>query len=87
MTVTKTNAQLFAQAGRALFGDLWQSSMSRLLGMNIRSVQYIASAADKGEEYRIAPGVLVELAQHLASRSEECRSLARTIGRAVQPKA
>lgn len=74
-----TNADLFAAAGAALFGDHWQSPVARLLNINLRSVQYIAAAAERGAEYRIAPGVMAELGQHLKARSAACLDIARQI--------
>lgn len=79
MTTRPTNAELFADAGRALFGDMWQSPMSRRMGINLRTVQYIAAAAEKGESYRIAPGVMTELVDILRDQSTLCRDLSRKI--------
>lgn len=90
--MTTTNAQLFAEAGRALFGERWQQPTAELLGWPIdergqnRTVQRIKAAAEKGEDYRINPGVMAELAEHLAAKSTECRDLSRVIARAIKPK-
>lgn len=87
MTDRPTTAELFAAAGRALFGDNWQQPTAKLLGWAIdgkgqnRAVQRISAAANAGEDYGINPKVLAELAEHLAARSTECKDLARTIGR------
>lgn len=81
MTDTATNAQLFAEAGRTLYGDHWQSPMARLLGINLRSVQYIAAAAEAGESYRIAPGVMTEIVDHLKERGRACQDLQSRIAR------
>ncbi|WP_374387131.1 hypothetical protein [Brevundimonas sp.] len=83
--MTHTNAQLFADAGRALFGERWQQPTAELLGWPVddkgqnRTVQRIKAAAEKGEEYRIAPGAMLELAQHLENRAGQCSTLARAI--------
>lgn len=85
---TPTNAQLFAQAGRALYGDNWQQPTARLLGWPIdprgqnRTVQRIKAAADAGEEYRIAPGVLAELATALQVRSDQAAAMAKSLNMA-----
>lgn len=90
--MTKTNAMLFAEAGKALFGDNWQQPTAKLLGWPIdergqnRTVQRIKAAAEKGEEYRINPAVMTELADHLGAKSTECRDLSRVIARAIAAK-
>lgn len=68
-----------AEAGRLLYGDDWQSPLARDLRLNLRTVQRIAAAAGRNEPYRIADGVLVELAALLSSRSSACQHLAITI--------
>lgn len=88
---TPTNAMLFAEAGKALFGDNWQQPTAKLLNWPIdergqnRTVQRIRSAAEAGAEYRINPGVMAELAEHLAAKSTECRDLSRVIARTIKP--
>ncbi|WGM47669.1 hypothetical protein KOAAANKH_02551 [Brevundimonas sp. NIBR10] len=96
--MTTTNAQLFAQAGKQLFGDNWQQNMARALNWPIdergqnRTVQRIKAAADAGEEYRIAPGVLTEIAGLMEVRSAQSKAMAKTLRAAaakaspVQPK-
>lgn len=90
---TTTNAQLFAYAGRALFGERWQQPTAELLGWPVddkgqnRTVQRIKAAAEKGEEYRIAPGAMLDLAQHLAKRASDAKDLAKRIERMNKPKA
>jgi len=81
MTDTATNAQLFAAAGRALYGENWQSPMARKLGINLRSVQYIAAAAEAGNSYRIAPGIMSELVDLLKERRDVADVLQRRIAR------
>jgi hypothetical protein len=80
MTERPTNAQLFADAGRALYGEAWQSPLARKLQISLRSVQYIAAAAEAGRAYRIAPGVMAELAEMLRDRSRDCTAIAAQIG-------
>lgn len=84
MTKRPTNAELFCAAGRALFGENWQQPTARLLGWTLtngqnRAVQRIAAAGAAGEDYRISPSVLDELAEHLGKRSRECASLAQML--------
>lgn len=79
MTDEQSNARLFAEAGRALYGELWQSAMARRLNINQRTVQYIASAASRGEPYRIAPGIMAELVDILREQSTVCKDLSRKI--------
>ena len=88
MTAPTTNAQLFADAGRALFGDRWQQPMAVLLGWPIddrgqnRTVQRIKAAAEKGEDYRVSPDYMAELAAHLDDRAATCKALAERIRKA-----
>lgn len=90
--MTTTNAQLFAEAGRALFGERWPQPTAELLGWPVnekgqnRTVQRIKAAADKGEEYRINPAVMMELSEHLATRATEARDLSRRIATLNKPK-
>lgn len=85
MTSRLNDAQLVAHAGKLLFGDNWQQPTARLLGWPIdprgqnRTVQRIKAAADAGEEYRIAPGVLAELATALQVRSDQAAAMAKTL--------
>lgn len=86
--MSTTNAQLFAAAGQALFGDNWGTPTAKLLGWKLvnnqnRAVQRIKAAAEAGEEYGINPAVMLELAEHLAARSAECKDLSRKIGRHI----
>lgn len=72
---TPTNAQVFAQAGEALFGAHWPAGMASLLGWPLdergqnRTTQRIRAAASRGEDYRIAPGVWQEIAQAIRVRA------------------
>ena len=61
------DAQVFAQAGEAMFGEEWKSPMADLLGMDVRTVRRIAKAAWEGAEYPINPTLGPVLAQHLTS--------------------
>jgi len=81
-----TDAQMVAAAGRALFGDDWQQDTARLLGWRTdgranRRIQYIAAAAADGEDYRIAPGVLADLAEALELRAKGNIEVARALRR------
>lgn len=79
---------LFAAAGRTLFGSAWQSDMARLLGMKLRSVQYIAAAARDGGEYRIQPHRFAEIAGHLDAKANDLDALSAVLSaRAIKPKA
>jgi hypothetical protein len=59
------------RAGRALFGELWQQPLARLLNINSRTIQRIAAAARAGQAYAIAPDVLSRLVQALKARGPE----------------
>lgn len=85
MTDRPTNAALFVAAGHALFGENWQQPLAKALGWPVdergqnRTVQRIKAAGEAGEEYRINPGVMVDLAALLQARSGQCAKLAKTI--------
>lgn len=79
MTDTPSNAQLLASAGRALYGEAWQSDMARLLGVSLRRVQYYAA-----NERQPPPSMLDEVAGHLRSRATECHDLALTLATRAQ---
>ena len=68
---TTSNAALLCEAGRLLFGPAWQSELARLLRCSLRRIQYYAADA------RQPPAtMLVEIAEHLAARSQGCRDMA-----------
>lgn len=67
MTLTP---DLFAQAGRALFGDEWQNPLADLIGMSERTVRRIAKAARDGDDYPVNPTLGPVLAGHLKARAK-----------------
>lgn len=71
------NAQLFADAGQALFGVEWKRHLAALLGMNDRTVFRIAAAARDGAEYPVNPDLRPILAEHLARRATEAETQAK----------
>lgn len=80
-----TNAQLFALAGQHLFGERWTQPTAELLGWPLdergqnRTVQRIKSAAERGEDYRIAPGVWRDLAKAATARAEALDAMAKAL--------
>lgn len=83
--IKPTNAQLFAVAGNTMFGPRWTQPMAELLewplddkGQN-RTVQRIKSAANKGEEYRIADGVFLDIAKHAREQAAALLSMAEAL--------
>lgn len=70
------NAQLFAEAGQALFGDEWKRPLATLLDMNERTVFRIAAAARNGEDYQINAAIGPVLARHLADHATEAEAQA-----------
>lgn len=81
MTDRPTNAQLLAQAGRALFGDQWQSDMARTLNVTLRRVQYYAA-----NERQPPASMMQEVAGLLEVRAGECKALSKTIAAHVKAK-
>lgn len=63
--------ELFARAGRALFGDEWQVPLARRLNINERTVRRIAQAARNGEPYRMTPGWKADLVAALRERTKQ----------------
>lgn len=47
-------AQKVEHAGRALYGDNWQTPLALDLGVNLRTVQRVSAAAAAGEDYAAA---------------------------------
>lgn len=76
---TPTNAELLAAAGRAFYGEAWQSDLARLLGISLRRVQYYAA-----NERQPPASMLAELAGHLQNRAVECHDLALTLHERAQ---
>lgn len=84
MTITP---ELFARAGRALFGEEWQNPLADLLGMNQRTIRRIAKAAREGEDYPVNETLGPVLAEHLRAavilakaRANEAEALANLLG-------
>jgi hypothetical protein len=73
-------ARLVAQAGVALFGADWRGPMAQALGMNLRTIQRVAVAAERGEGYPLAPGAFADLARLALGRSEALAALASELG-------
>lgn len=73
----KLTADLFARAGRALFGDEWQNPLADLLGMNPRTVRRIAKAAREGEDYPVNETLAPVLADHLRSAATDAKARAK----------
>lgn len=61
------DAQIFAQAGEAMFGEEWKGPMADLLGMDVRTVRRIAKAAREGTDFQINASLGPVLAQHLTA--------------------
>lgn len=78
--MTDTNAQLVARAGQALYGERdWQSPLARALGVNLRTVQRVAKAAEDGEDYAAARAWLSDLAHLLDARGVEVARVAEAL--------
>jgi hypothetical protein len=59
-------ARLLVAVGQALYGELWQSPLSRLLGHSSpRTVQRWAEAAERDATYQTPRSMLEELLGHL----------------------
>ena len=79
-------AELFARAGRAMFGDEWQNPMAALIGMNPRTVRRISAAARDGLPYDMNQTLCPLLAEHLRisavaakDRAKEAQVVARLL--------
>ena len=78
------NAQLFAAAGQALFGDEWKRPLASLLGMNDRTVFRIAAAARDGADYPVNPDLGPILAAHLTQRATQAEAQAKEARRVAK---
>lgn len=80
-----TKAQLFAIAGATLYGPHWTQPMAAMLGWPLdergqnRTIQRIKAAAERGEDYRIAPGVWRDIAKTATDQAAALKSMAATL--------
>lgn len=58
-------ARAVQAAAKALWGDQWQTPMSRVLKINVRRVQRIAAAAAEDDTYLLPRGLLEDLLREL----------------------
>lgn len=68
----------FTRAGEALFGDRWQTNVSRLLDMSDRAVRYYASG-----EKPIPDRIAGELLDHVETRLAKLEKLAAELRKRV----
>lgn len=67
------------EAGRALFGEHWQSPLARELAVQLRTLQrWQAGTSRPGAETEA--GVRQDLRRLLLARGVECRRVARRVG-------
>jgi hypothetical protein len=78
-----STADLFCSAGQALYGDEWQVKTSVALGVNLRTVQRIAAAADSGAPMHVADGILRDLWKLLRERSAACSEVEKAIAESL----
>ena len=76
---TKTDAEAIAEAGYLLYGDRYQASLARDLGVNRRMVGFWASGSKPVTSRRWQ-----QIADLLEQRAYECWNLAPAIRRAGQ---
>lgn len=80
MTNPETIApDVLIRAGRALFGDNWQTPLARELGVSDRSIRYMT----KGER-GIPPGIVADLVRILEERGGNLYALAKELKRAIR---
>lgn len=70
----KHDHETLAEAGRALYGALWQSALARDLDVTVRTMQRWAAG-----EFEIPDGVWPELASLCLKRSRNLVSLAKKL--------
>ena len=64
------------RAGESLYGDQWQSEMTRALGLSdSRRVRQWMAPADSSSHRRIPPGIWADVAVLLRQRSEETQQV------------
>lgn len=61
-------ARAISRAAEALWGERWQSSMSRALALDLRRVQRIAAAARDDDTYRLPRGIVAQLLRELEKK-------------------
>ncbi len=72
----KRDHETLATVGSALYGALWQSPLSRDLGVAVRTVQRWAAG-----EFEIPPGIWDELATICRKRGKDLVTLASKLGK------
>lgn len=78
------DAKLFAEAGAALFGTDWKAPMANLLGMDVRTVQRVATAANGGPDQRVSRTLAPEIAAHLRAFADDVQPRAESARRLIK---
>lgn len=73
-----TDLDLFRAIGAALYGPLWQSELSRRLGVNDRTMRRWASGA-----FHLPPGIWDSLLPLVAARQDELADLRSRLDKAT----
>jgi hypothetical protein len=61
------HAQALCAFAERLYGDQWQSVLSRALGVHRNTLYRLARAARAGRDYATAPQLLADLRAHLVA--------------------
>lgn len=77
----EARAALVCTAGLTLYGEEWCAHLARDLRVNERTLRRIRAAYLAGEDYRIADGLLADLAAFLRGRADTLQAVAASIGR------
>ena len=73
-------SQAVAELATSIFGSDWGAPMSRLTGINQRTLLRIKAAAAEGREYPASKAALAELADQMQEIALECRKVALAYG-------
>ena len=77
---TQYASQSVADIGERLFGSEWGAPMSRLTGINQRTLLRVKAAATEGREYPAARAALAELSTGLNGLAATAASEAKRLG-------